>query len=160
MKCPCSEKKLHLGISNIISRKSECSSKQNKLLRKFFLGNGVTIKDPIEAANHCLHRDHRKLVKLLEKYHHGQLGLYMVPPMFYGQVPEAINLSEYKVKKHIDNVKGDLAERAMFFALEKYFLDEGDDVMVIHSHKFVNSVGNNEKDFIILNLTKGMILLN
>ena len=75
--------------------------------------------------------------------------------MFYGQVPEAINLSEYKVEKHMDNVKGDLAERTMFFALEKYFLDEGDDVMTLHSHKFANSVSNNEKDFIIVNLTKG-----
>ena len=155
MKCPCSVKKDHLGVSRIVSRKSKIAAKQSKLLRKFFLGNGVTTKDPIEAANHCLHRDHKKLVELQKKYYHGQLGLYMVPPMFYGQVPEAINLSKYKVEKHIDNVKGDLAERNMFFALEEYFLDEGDDVLVIHSHKFINSFGNNEKDFIIVNLTKG-----
>ena len=79
----------------------------------------------------------------------------MVPPNFYGQVPEAIKLSKYKVTKHVDNARGDLAERIMFFALKKYYSEEGDDVAIIHSHKFLNNQSNNEKDFIVINLTKG-----
>ena len=75
--------------------------------------------------------------------------------MFYSQIPEAVKLSEYKVENHVATAKGDLAERIMFFALEKYFSEEGDDVVIIHSHKFLNNVSNNEKDFIIINLTKG-----
>ena len=79
----------------------------------------------------------------------------MVPPMFFGQVPEAIQLSQYKVEKHFDNVKGDIAERNVFYELEKYYSDEGDDVLIIHSHKFLNNESNNEKDFLVFNLTKG-----
>ena len=47
----------------------------------------------------------------------------------------------------------------MFDALKQYFDGCKDDVVVIHSHKFLNKDSNNEKDFIILNLTKGYILV-
>ena len=90
MKCPCSEKKEHLGIFAIIPEKSHMSAKQKKILRKFFLANGIKTTDVKKAANLLLHRDHKKLVELLSAYHHGMLGVYMVPSMFYGQVPEAI----------------------------------------------------------------------
>ena len=59
------------------------------------------------------------------------------------------------MRKHLDQVKGDLAEKTMFQALEKYYSEEGDDVAIIHSHKFLNSASNNEKDFIVLNHSKG-----
>ena len=109
----------------------------------------------LKAANYLLHRDHKKLRDLLDEYYHGKLGVYMVPPMFFGQVPEAIQLSQYKVGKHFDNVKGDIAERNVFYELEKYYSNEGDDVLIIHSHKFLNNESNNEKDFLVFNLTKG-----
>ena len=108
-----------------------------------------------KAADYLLQRDHKKLKGLSDKYYHGKLGVYMVPPMFFGQVPEAIQLSQYKVEKHFDNVKGDIAERNVFYELEKYYSDEGDDVLIIHSHKFLNNESNNEKDFLVFNLTKG-----
>ena len=83
----------------------------------------------------------------------------MVPPMFYGEVPQAIKLSEYKVEKHQDRVKGDIAERKVFYALQEYYRITGDDTLVVHSHKFrVHDDSNNEKDFIVLNLTKGKYL--
>ena len=156
MNCPCSKSKYHLGVFAIVPKKPQVSSQlQIKTLRNFFLGNGVNTTDFVEAANYFLKRDHKKLIELLEKYGHGKLGVYMVPPMFYSQIPEAIKLSEYKVTNHEATAKGDLAERIMFFALEKYFSEEGDDVVIIHSHKFLNNNSNNEKDFIIINLTKG-----
>ena len=43
----------------------------------------------------------------------------------------------------------------MFYALEEYYKMEGDDVLVVHSHKFYVENSSNEKDFIVLNLTKG-----
>ena len=156
MKCPCLQNKEHLGVFAIVPKKSQVSSQlQIKTLRNFFLGNGVNTTDFVEAANYFLKRDHKKLIELLENYCHGKLGVYMIPPMFYSQVPEAIKLSEYKVTNHEATAKGDLAERIMFFALEKYFSEEGDDVVIIHSHKFLNNKSNNEKDFIVINLTKG-----
>ena len=61
--------------------------------------------------------------------------------------------------KHKDAVKGQIAEQKMFDALKQYFDGCKDDVVVVHSHKFLNKDSNNEKDFIILNLTKGYILV-
>ena len=79
----------------------------------------------------------------------------MVPPMFYGEVPQAIYLYEFNSKKHLDKARGDIAERTMYYALEEYYKMTGDDVLIIHSHKFLSQEGNNEKDFIVLNLSIG-----
>ena len=56
---------------------------------------------------------------------------------------------------------GDKAESKMFHALKQYFEKTGDDVLIIHSHKFLhkdtttNKQTNNEKDFIVVNVSKG-----
>ena len=59
--------------------------------------------------------------------------------------------------------KGDDAEKKVFYALKRYFKTTGDDVLIIHSHKFFHNSSNNnekptnnEKDFIIVNLSKGI----
>ena len=172
-RCPCKENKCHLGVFAIVPIESEALSELSKVQKKFYLGHGIKTNDPIEAAKILLHRDHKKLAALISKYCHGDLGVYMVPPMFYGQIPEAIKLSEFHVKKHLDGVKGDTAERKMFYSLQDYFKKTGDDVLIIHSHKFLsnssnksknskkgkssNESNNNEKDFIIVNLTKGIM---
>ena len=39
--------------------------------------------------------------------------------------------------------------------LRKYFKENKDDALILHSHKFLDNKSNNEKDFIVLNLTKG-----
>ena len=130
--------------------------KLSKVQKNFFLGHGIKTNDPKEAAKIFLKRDHEKLLKLLLEYYHGKLGVYMVPPMFFGQVAEAINSSEKALSlAAADNVRGDIAERKAFYALKQYFTDTGDDVLIIHSHKFLQSGQNNEKDFIIINLSKG-----
>ena len=154
-RCPCKENKCHLGISAIIPKLVEVSHLLSKVQKNFYLGHGIKTTDPVEAANIFLRRDHDKLVQLMLEYFHGKLGVYMVPPMFYGQVPEAVQFSDFNVKKHLDGVRGDIAEREVFYALKEYFKETGDDVLIIHSHKFLNQTGNNEKDFIIVNLSKG-----
>ena len=121
------------------------------------MGHGIKTSDPKEAANIFLHRDHQELAALLSEYIPGKLGAYMVPPMFYGEVPEAIKFSEFRVSKYTDRVKGDFAESIMYYALKEYFGSNGDDVLIVHSHKFLNMAGNNEKDFIVLNLSKGVL---
>jgi len=119
------------------------------------MGHGIKTNDPTVAANIFMHRDHERLLALLLKYYHGKLGVYMVPPMFYGQVPEAVNLSKFNVPKYADSIKGDIAEKKVFCALKDYFTSTGDDVLIVHSHKFLNKDNQNEKDFIIFNLSKG-----
>ena len=154
-KCPCQENKNHLGISQIIPKPGETTPSLKKVQKKFFLGHGIKTSDPVIAADIFLERDHRKLKDLLRQYYHGKLGVYIVPPMFFGQVAEAVCLSEYTVPKHLDKVRGDIAEQAVYFGFKKYYESTGDDVLIIHSHKFLNKAGNNEKDFIVFNLNKG-----
>ena len=154
-RCPCQENKCHLGVSEIIPKHADIPSELLRVQKKFFLGHGIKTTDPATAANIFLHRDHKQLEELSCQYCHGKLGVYMVPPMFYGDVPEAIRLSEFKVDKHLDRVRGDIAERAMYFALKNYFESNGDDVSIIHSHKFLNKASSNEKDFIVFSLSKG-----
>ena len=157
-RCPCRENKCHLGVFVITPKHAEISPAMLKVQKKFFLGHGIKTTDPVAAANIFLQRDHKELEDLLFQYCHGKLGLYMVPRMFDGDVPQAIHLSRFKDEKHLDRVRGDIAERAMFFALQEYYKLTGDDVLIIHSHKFLNKASNNEKDFIVVNLTKGNLV--
>ena len=75
--------------------------------------------------------------------------------MFFGEVPEAIKRSEFKVPKFLDKVRGDIAESKVYHALKEYFNANGDDVLIVHSHKFLHKDSNNEKDFILFNLSRG-----
>ena len=59
------------------------------------MGHGIVTKDPKDAARIFLSRDHDKIEALLVHYRNGKLGVYMVPPMFFGEVPEAVILEEY-----------------------------------------------------------------
>ena len=56
----------------------------------------------------------------------------------------------------MEAVTGQHAERIMFYALKKYFESTKDDVVVLHSHKFLQS--SNEKDFVVINLSKGYVM--
>ena len=161
--CPCQGNKGHLGIHILVPKQGEVCLKLTKTQRNFFLGHGIKTSDPKEAANIFLSRDHKKLLALLLNYQDGMLGVYMVPPIFFGQVPHAVILSEVKEDKYLANVRGDIAERKVFNALKEYFGKKGDDVLIVHSHKFlVNERNNekgkpNEKDFILINLSKGKV---
>lgn len=160
-KCPCQSNKCHLGIHSIEPKQVEVSPTLVKLQKKFFIAHGILMNtDPKEAARIFLSRDHDKIEALLVNYRHGQLGVYMVPPMFFGEVPEAVIMKEYKVPKHIDMVRGDIAENKVYHALNDYFKRTGDDVLIVHSHRFFNQTrkGNNVKDFIVFNLSKGKSL--
>ena len=153
---PCQSRRGHLGIQTITIKELDEIVGVTNVRKKFFLGHGLKpTTDPKEAAETCMFRDHEKILSLLKKYHRGKLGVYMVPSIFYGEVPEAIILSEYNVAKHSCGVRGDIAEGKVFHALKKYFTASGDDVLIIHSHKFLDDGGNKEKDFIIFNLSKG-----
>ena len=156
-KCPCQSHKCHLGIHSIVPKQSEVSVALAKVQKKFFMGHGIVTTDPKEAAKIFLSRDHDKIKALLVNYRNGQLGVYMVPPMFFGEVPEAVILEDYNVPKHLDRVRGDIAESKVYHALNDYFKRTGDDVLIVHSHKFLSKASNNEKDFIVFNLSRGKL---
>ena len=70
---------------------------EKKILKKFFLGNGVTTTDHETAANDLLDRDHKKIRRLQKRYRRGMLGAYFVPDMFFG-IPEIIKPNQYDEK--------------------------------------------------------------
>ena len=128
------------------------------------MGNGITTTDCQKAANDLLSRDHEKVLRILKKYRRGKLGAYFVPPMFISEIPEVIEPDQYNAKtenqgKQKDIVRGQVAEQKMFHALKEYFDDCKDDVLIIHSHKFLDGNVNNEKDFVLLNLSKGYLMV-
>ena len=134
-----------------------------KVQKEFFMGNGVTTKDQAKAINDLINRDHPRLIRFLEEYGPGKLGTYFVPPIFFSSTPEIIKLSEYDAKtrgkgKHKEGaVRGQLAEQIMFNALKVYYRKRKDDVIILHSHKFLKNA--TEKDFILINVTKGYIMI-
>ena len=70
--------------------------------------------------------------------------MYMVPPMFFGQVPHAVILSEDCEKKYLDKVRGDIAENKCL-------------VLVCDQNSFVQSkmvlVTYKDKAFVFSNVT-------
>merc|ERR1712051_720479 len=103
---PCQIRKGHLGIQTITIKELNKIVGVSNVRKKFFVGHGLKpTTDPKVAAETFLLRDHEKILSLLKEYHQGKLGVYMVPPMFFGEVPEAIILSEYNVAKHSCGVK-------------------------------------------------------
>lgn len=154
--CPCDKKECHLGIFVVELKQSMAQPKPlNKVQREFFLGHGIQTKDKKEAGNIFLNRDHKKIAELIHQYSNGKLGVYMVPSMFFGENSKEVKLSEYKISQNKAGVMGDIAEKTMFYALKSYYSKEGDDVLIVHSHKFLSNGSVNEKDFIAFNLTKG-----
>ena len=127
------------------------------------MGNGFVTTNFAEAANRLLQRDHKAFLHLLEHYCQGDLGPYFVPKIFFSAVATVIDKAAEKgaayKTKYDDIVRGDVAEQEVFIELQNYFEGTKDDVLVLHSHKFLNDTSNHEKDFILLNLSKGYILV-
>ena len=79
------------------------------------------------------------------------------------QLSESAQNSKWQIKdgvavpkNHLDGgLQGDVVERKVFVALKKHFVQ--DDCLVLHSHSFLHNSNFKEKDFIILNLTKGYV---
>ena len=132
-----------------------------KLQKEFFLGHGIKTTDKVKAANDLLHRDHPRVIRFLKEYGPGKLGTYFVPSMFFISNPDIIDLYKYESRtkgkgKHMDLVKGQIAEQVMFKKLKEYYEKSKDDVVVLHSHTFLQS--KSEKDFIVVNGTKGYLM--
>ena len=175
--CPCQEGTDYLGITSIfhICPLHTSKAKLEKLRNKFFMGNGITISNAKEACKSLLFRDHKDLATLNENYYSGKLGAKFLPPMFFSGIPKVANFKEYEefyTKKgekgeYTDQIKGVWAEKFVFHELKKYYNDSKDDVLVVHSHQFLGSstkkenefIDSKEKDFIIVNLSKGYIFI-
>ena len=57
----------------MITPKPISQEKKKKVKNNFFMGNGITEKDPEEAARILLNRDHKDVATLNENYYDGKL---------------------------------------------------------------------------------------
>ena len=60
-------------------------------------------------------------------------------------------------ERHGD-LSGDKWERYLYYTLKRYFEDTKDACLIIHGHSFLHENNFKEKDFIVLNLSKGYIM--
>ena len=161
MICPCQKNNNYLGILELTLKQGQ--EQKKKVNTNFFLGNGIKEKDPKEAAAKLLNRDHKDVANLNENYFNGKLGAKFLPPIYFSDIPHIINPDDYETKKNfkpamVDKIRAEKAEKTMFQALQKHFNETKDDVLVLSSHKFSNDTSVKEKDFIILNLSKGYVM--
>ena len=123
--CPCEVDKNYLGIYKLTPIETP-PSKKKKLKHNFFLGNGIKEKDPKEAANKLLHRDHKDVAGLSIDYYNGKLGAKFLPPSFCSNIPHVVNPDAYEKQRNLKNhdknydetIRAEEAERSMFQALE------------------------------------------
>ena len=85
----------------MITPKPISQEKKKTLKNNFFLGNGITEKDPQEAARKLLDRDHKDVATLNENYYNGKLGAKFLPPMFCSGIPQVVNPTGYSDSGHV-----------------------------------------------------------
>ena len=194
-----------LGIHPIpIKYQKFCVSPKNQVditqkVLTYLMGSSVTLDKKEEAIEYLFQRDHSKFLKLLKgDLKLGQFGTYLMPPIFFSQMPDVLDSQDYERKladamAQAFNLKyevsdsarklnmkwkisekgnvvprdyvadgtfgGDIAERKLFTSLKDYFDGNGDDCLILHSHVFLHGENYKEKDFIVLNLTKGYVMV-
>ena len=175
--CPCTENNPDnpLGIYQMIpssekNKEFEIGEENKETVRKFFIGNNIKTNDWDEAKQKVIERDHPDLLDVAKGI---PLKTKCVPPLFYTKFPKVLSHSEWEqkqrkldrsrarsraaIKEERHRIMGNQAERIIFDKLKHYF--EGDDVLIVHSHLFLYGSGPaREKDFLVLNLTKGYFM--
>jgi len=115
--------------------------------------NELSLKLQNERDESKRERMSQKLSENMRKFRENQ---------FYTIIRD-LDEEEIKMVKSIQVVKGEKAEKKMFKAIKRYFKKVDEEVVVLYSVNFMDSVTNKslkpvEKDFIILNLTKRYIM--
>ena len=163
-------------IGSIVHKNKE---KSRELLAFLDMGNNLTHniqtmtdEEVKKAINELFERDQDKLKQLLDgDITLEQFGALFFPEVFFSKVPSVLSLdvAEYTRKKEANNLKGikfpnvdpgnfkgDVYEKLIYEVLKKYF--DKDACLILHGHYFLHEDNMPEKDFIILNLSKGYIM--
>ena len=155
------------------------SANNQGIFPEFCIANGVTVRDEESAKQQLMERDHPAIIRLkYVPYEKGNIGTLMFPPAFLTKMPGVLNEFEFNTRRQAfiqtqgedteeaipdyeqrGDWSGELTERELFFGLKSFYEQSGDDVVILHSHFFLWNDNTPEKDFIVLNLTKGMIMV-
>lgn len=155
---------------------SEANRNKIQSLVTYLLGNTIKVSSETEAIDALFLRDHEDFVKLLnKKITIEQFGSTFLPPVFFSKAPDVIHSEEFGYKIAIakethkampktdhlvaGTLQGDMAERKVFDQLKNHFDFHKDACLILHSHYFLQGNNAPEKDFIILNLSKGYIMI-
>ena len=142
-------------------------------LMNWLMGNNVKYepKDIEKAIDSLFERDHKRFLKLLSgDIEVGKFGAIFIPMVFFSDIPALIDTKEFQRRKGNGDLllmdyskdgqmQGEGPERKVFQALQAYFWKTGDACLVLRGHRFLYNQNYQEKDFIILNLTKGYVMV-
>ena len=157
------------------------SENNQEILQSFMMSNGVDTNDRNEAKNLLLKRDNSAIFFLNEEsYSSGMLGTVCLPPSFISKIPEVLDYEQFSQKREdaIDfqkenqtsqiyvpkdylksgDIQGESTERELFYLLKCYLEKSKDDVLMLFGHVFLWNHNYQEKDFLVVNLSKGYIL--
>ena len=139
--------------------------------RLFVLGGGHSETKATKAAEALLKRDFNPIFNL--KSHllfPSQSYFSCVPSSFITKTPTVLNtesmpeseISQWKITQTF--AKGDSAEKACYEALKDYFASKDEWVLMLHGPNIIDfdlssqNLNSKEKDFIVVNGTRGYIL--
>ena len=154
------------------------SENSQGIFPEFCMANCITTRDEESAKQQLMERDHPNIVRLKQEgYKKGDLGTIMFPPVFLTKMPGVLNEYEFSSRrqefvqtqgqdtKEIPDydesgmMSGELAEKELYFGLKSFYEQSGDDVVILHSHFFLWNDSTHEKDFILINLSRGTIMV-
>ena len=158
------------------------SGNNQGIFPEFCLANCVTTRDEESAKQQLMERDHPNIVRLKnDPYKKGNLGTLMFPPTFLTKMPGVLNEYEFSGRRQefmqsqgqdiqeteeaipdYDQqgvLSGELTEKELYFSLKGFYEQLGDDVIILHSHFFLWNDNTPEKDFILINLSRGTIMV-
>lgn len=173
-----------LCIAEIVPSYEEYKIATNKSgkLNAFMMANGITFQNSNEAMMYLLKRDHREIYNLPRKpYNPGILGTICLPPQFLTKIPKVIHYESFSQQREdavqlskrrkLDRemiprdyqeggeLQGDSAERELFDGVKNYLEKSKADALMLFGHAFMHDNSTQEKDCIVINLSKGYIMV-
>lgn len=147
--------------------KSKGGKKKNETSTKikYFLGQGISVDTPEQAANLLLKREYPEI------YNMSGFGTISVPEGFIPSITKLIDQdiieklefeckeTEKKYQDMSRKFPGDFAERIAFDAIKKYYKEKKNTVLVqgLEIINLSNPCQHRESDFIVINMDKKFI---
>ena len=162
--------------SSSLSTNSNCVSPKKKRKVLYNLGNNDFTGSSDEVADAIIKKHFPKIDKLTalrsEEFKPGLFGVCKIPEVNLSSIPKVVEpelLNDQVDKKGApknlekmkEGVKKEKPETAVFDGIDRYFSDANEDVFIAYNQDLMHKDKQvfSEKDAIVVNLTKGYILV-
>ena len=140
--------------------------KKTPLKIKYFMGQGISVDTPEEAADFLLKREYPEIYNALD----GGFGTIAIPEGFIPTITKVIdpdvidNMDAETREMYKDMIRkfpGDFAERIVYDGLKKYYKRKKSNVVLVQGIEIIDIVDPKhlrEADFVIIDLDKKCII--